>query len=67
MAPITIQVIEYLGLPSARIKLLKPVVTIKNGIPTKATLAYCCAKGNTSVVAPNNFNNWGNNISPTIR
>ena len=33
IAPITMQTIEYFGFPSARIKLLIPFVTIRNGIP----------------------------------
>ena len=41
--------------PSARIKLLIPFVTIRNGIPINVMLAYCFAYGNTSVVAPNAF------------
>lgn len=33
MAPISVQVMEYLGLPSARISLLMPVVMIWKGMP----------------------------------
>ena len=67
IAPATIHVIEYLGLPSARIKLLMPFVTMRNGIPIKVIPAYCCAYGNTSVVAPNNFKSCVNRISPIIK
>ena len=67
MAPITIQTMEYLGLPSARIKLLMPFVTIKNGIPAKVMPAYCCAKGSTSVVAPNSRKSGLNWSSPMAR
>lgn len=45
MAPITIQVIEYLGLPSARIKLLKPVVTIPSTFHLFSTISYKCTLG----------------------
>lgn len=55
IAPTTMQTIEYFGFPSARIKLLIPFVTMRNGIPINVMLAYCFAYGNTSVVAPNAF------------
>ena len=43
IAPTTMQTIEYFGFPSARIKLLIPFVTMRNGIPINVMLAYCFA------------------------
>lgn len=45
IAPTTMQTIEYFGFPSARIKLLIPFVTMRNGIPINVMLAYCFAYG----------------------
>ncbi len=47
IAPTTMQIIEYFGFPSARIKLLMPFVTMRNGIPINVILAYCFVKGMT--------------------
>lgn len=38
IAPTTMQTIEYFGFPSARIKLLIPFVTMRNGIPINVML-----------------------------
>ena len=67
IAPTTMQTIEYFGFPSARIKLLIPFVTMRNGIPINVILAYCFAYGNTSVVAPNAFRSKGRKVSPTSK
>ena len=67
IAPTTMQTIEYFGFPSARIKLLIPLVTIRNGIPINVMLAYCFAYGNTSVVAPNAFRSKDRKVSPTSK
>ena len=67
IAPTTMQTIEYFGFPSARIKLLIPFVTMRNGIPINVMLAYCFAYGNTAVVAPNAFRSKGRKVSPTSK
>ena len=43
MAPASIDVMEYRGLPSARISLLIPVFAIKNGKPNAVILVYAFA------------------------
>ena len=55
IAPTSIDVIEYRGLPSARISLLIPVFAIRNGKPIAVIRVYSCAYGSTSDVAPKNF------------
>ena len=52
-APTSIDIIEYLGLPSASICLLIAVLAIKNGKPIAVIRVYIWAKGSTSSVAPN--------------
>ena len=43
IAPINIEIMEYRGLPSARINLLIPVLAIKNGKPKAVMRVYCLA------------------------
>ena len=53
MAPVSMDIIEYLGLPSAMMSLLIPVFAIRNGKPIAVILVYSCANGRTLSVAPN--------------
>ena len=51
-APVSIQVIEYFGLPSARTSVLPPVPKIKNGNPRQLIPAKISAYFKTISVAP---------------
>lgn len=50
IAPISIQVMENFGLPSARARLLIPLLTIRNGIPIAVIRVYSLAYGMISAV-----------------
>ena len=68
-APVSIQIIEYLGLPSARTKVLPPVPKIKNGNPRQLIPAKISAYFKTISVAPKaiikGFKNTSTNTAST--
>ena len=63
IAPISIQVMENFGLPSARARLLIPLLTIRNGIPIAVIRVYSLAYGMISAVAPNAVSSGTRKIS----
>ena len=62
IAPDTIDIIEYLGDPSALITEFNIVPTIINGIPSAITLPYEIAYSLNASVHPNKLSNCGKNI-----
>ena len=62
IAPDKLQIIVYLGLPSALIKCPPPTENIKNGKPIAVILVYIFAYSNILSGEPKNFNIGVKNI-----